>query len=466
MFDQGIDPKGTFGNSAALELSLSSLMSMLSSRGISKVYWKPLSPNDNSKNQIYLGGDYSSLNVIPVASFQAITSVSAGPELKPGRQLMQGKLLFSWIDWLGRIHPAPGAKLILYPQYPEVRLSGFLQGCDVKASEWMDVAKQGRSLGRHLLIGVHPEGYCVSYLAVPGSRISNELAQRQLTVDEPLLRELALDAGVIVTAQSAREKLLSELIRIHRASPISGKRIDPKSGRQIPYQASNGAGYTLEAELGISPNGYAEPDFEGWEVKAHSGSAVTLMTPEPTGGIYKSRGVDFFIRRYGYPDKNGKPDRLNFGGIHRLGERQQSTGLTMVFRGYEAGSMKMDPFGGICLVDDQGELAAEWGFSKLLEHWNRKHAMAAYVPYERMVDEKGRRYFFGSEIALGAGTDFLRFLGAIALQAIYFDPGIKLVGIKSERPDIKRRSQFRISFKSLCALYAKWEVVELRGVVE
>ncbi|WP_425294886.1 MvaI/BcnI family restriction endonuclease [Neomesorhizobium albiziae] len=44
----------------------------------------------------------------------------------------------------------------------------------------------------------------------------------------------------------------------------------------------------------MSPNGYAEPDFVGWEVKQYgvnnftayrAESPVTLMTPEPTGGF-------------------------------------------------------------------------------------------------------------------------------------------------------------------------------------
>jgi hypothetical protein len=64
-----------------------------------------------------------------------------------------------------------------------------------------------------------------------------------------------------------------------------------------------------------------------------SGTAITLMTPEPTGGFYKERGVEAFIRKFGYPDKNDRPDRLNFGGIHRAGERQPSTGLTLRLTG-------------------------------------------------------------------------------------------------------------------------------------
>lgn len=54
-----------------------------------------------------------------------------------------------------------------------------------------------------------------------------------------------------------------------------------------------------------------EPDFRGWEVKQHSvtnfpradsGTAITLMTPEPTDGFYKDRGVEAFIRWFGSPD--------------------------------------------------------------------------------------------------------------------------------------------------------------------
>ena len=71
-------------------------------------------------------------------------------------------------------------------------------------------------------------------------------------------------------------------------------------------------------ELGISPNGYADPDFMGWEVKQYgvsdftsyrAKSPVTLMTPEPTGGLYRDEGVDAFLRRYGYADKSGKSTR-------------------------------------------------------------------------------------------------------------------------------------------------------------
>ena len=99
------------------------------------------------------------------------------------------------------------------------------------------------------------------------------------------------------------------------------------AGVPEPCSARNGGGYTLEAELGISPNGYAEPDFMGWEVKQYgvrdferytAKRPVTLMTPEPTGGVYRDEGVEVFLHRFGYPDKAGKAGRINFGGVLQI----------------------------------------------------------------------------------------------------------------------------------------------------
>src|SRR5690606_33980141 len=125
------------------------------------------------------------------------------------------------------------------------------------------------------------------------------------------------------STKSPKDILLDELRRIYELSWIASQKL-AKDGRKRPYAARNGGGYTLEAELGITPNGVSEPDFMGWEVKQYGvgnftkflpKSPVTLMTPEPTGGFYKDSGPIEFVRRYGYPDKSGKPDRLNFGGV-------------------------------------------------------------------------------------------------------------------------------------------------------
>jgi len=125
----------------------------------------------------------------------------------------------------------------------------------------------------------------------------------------------------------------------------------------------------LEAELGIAKNSSGEPDFLGWEVKQfavedferiESAKPITMMTPEPecwrtaTSGFYKDADVAAFIRKFGYADKNDKPDRLNFGGRHVVGQRCPPTGLTMQLVGFGAATGKItDANGEIALVSDR-----------------------------------------------------------------------------------------------------------------
>lgn len=91
---------------------------------------------------------------------------------------------------------------------------------------------------------------------------------------------------------------------------IDSKRLD-RDGNILACNAPNCGGYTLEAELGIIPNGYSAPDFLGWEIKQFgvkkftriNNAIITLMTPEPNGGIYKNEGIEYFLKHYGYADK-------------------------------------------------------------------------------------------------------------------------------------------------------------------
>jgi hypothetical protein len=145
------------------------------------------------------------------------------------------------------------------------------------------------------------------------------------------------------------------------------------------------------------------------------------------------------VRKFGYPDKNQQPDRLNFGGIYRVGERQSSTSPTMELTGYDAARSRItDSSGTIVLVSDAGELAAVWPFSGLLAHWSRKHTPAAYVPSMRRVEPRWQ-YASGNRVRLAQRTDPLRLLAALARGAVYYDPGIKLEHA-SGAAEVKRRS--------------------------
>jgi hypothetical protein len=437
-----------------LVASLGQLLDLMRHHGASRIYAKKLAPNDNSKNQVYLGGDFSALNIIPHGEIYTDDAGVAGAV----RDRAKAPIRFSWIDGYGR-HDAPNTGLILYPKYPEVRLSGFLLGSRGAPKEIMRV----RDAGRVLILGITAEGEVLGYAAAAEHPVARELNARDWPTIGVFL-ELPL---TLERAESPRDRLLSELRRICELQWIASQKL-ARDGTKAPYAARNGGGYTLEAELGITPNGYAEPDFMGWEVKQYGvtdfiafrpRSPVTLMTPEPTGGIYRTEGVAEFLKQFGYPDQTGVPDRFNFGGRYDCKrDANHLTGLRMVLTGYnEASGMMTDLNGGMSLIDANDAVAASWTFKGLMAHWNRKHAQAAYVP--SLFRTPPPEYSYGGQVLLCEQTDFLLFLKAFASGTVYYDPAIKLENASSPAPQIKRRSQFRVAHADLTALYKRHESV-------
>lgn len=432
---------------------LKELIGHMQDHQVHTLVYKRLAPNDNSKNQVYLGGNYSALQLLP---FGNVYPDKSRKDSK--RDRYKADLSFEWMDDKGILFAAPNAQLILYPKYPEVRLSGFLKGSKKAPSGYLGV----RDEGRVLILGITKDRRIIGHMLGPQNPMSRELDSFDNV--EGIFNFIYQETN----NEENKRQLLDRLREIHEMGWVNSCKLN-STGDLLPYKAQNGGGYTLEALLGVVPNGVNEPDFLGWEIKQHntrldnplSGGAITLMTPEPTGGIYKSSGVVSFIRQFGYPDKSGKPDRMNFGGIHKFCERQAGTGLTLLLSGYDqdAGNI-IDIYGGIKLISDEGEEAAVWHFSNLLEKWNRKHAQTAYVPSDKQVIDKGNQYRYGNSVALGIGTDFSKFLSAIAKQSIYYDPGIKVENI-STTPRAKKRSQFRIRPPLIPDLYREIELVEL-----
>lgn len=421
---------------------------------------KYLAPNDNSKNQIYLGGGFEALNQIPMTDIERDTSVQAGSKKDRFKSLID----FYWITDGGRLHPAPFANLILYPRYPEVRLSGILKGLP-KGNQNNLVASRGTD--RILCLGISRSGKVLAWIgrttAGLGQEIDN-IIKAQAPEIEGVFHRVAVRRDHRVEGD-----LFARLWSIHQSGWIDSKRLD-SHGKILPCRGTNCGGYTLEAELGISPNGRSEPDYDGWEIKQFSvkdlakprGGAITLMTPEPDGGDYVRMGLIEFVRTYGYPDKLGRPDRLNFGGIHRYGHVAESTNLKLELPGYNPATNKLERTdGSISLTLPSGHVAASWSFEALLKHWNRKHARAVYVPGTKR-DTPSRQYHYGSLIYIGVGTDFGRFLHAVGRGAVYYDPGIKVVHPDAPKPDWKKRSQLRVAFKNLGTLYRDYAALDLR----
>jgi MvaI/BcnI restriction endonuclease family len=436
--------------------SLAQLLDLMRNHGALRIYAKKLAPNDNSKNQVYLGGDFSALNIIPHHDIVIDTSEKAGSK----QDRPKADVDFSWLDENG-MHRAPDAKLILYPDYPEVRMSGFLKNCPAAPSNVMTV----RDVGRILLFGITREGMLLGYAVAADDQIAKELnAGNWATLG------VFLELPLSLTQADPKRLLLAELRRVFAQQWVTSQKLE-KDGTKKAYRARNGGGYTLEAELGIIPNGYAEPDFMGWEVKQYGvkdfkkflpKSAVTLMTPEPTGGIYRSAGITEFMQRFGYADKNAVADRINFGGIYQCTKPayHTDTGLRMTLSGFDALKGQITNLdGGLELIDASGEIAARWGFAGLMKHWNKKHAQAAYVP--SIFRDPPPEYAFGSRILLCERTDFILFLKAFSAGLIVYDPGIKMENASADKPIFKKRSQFRVKHRQLTELYHTHEYVDL-----
>jgi hypothetical protein len=446
-------------STASRGIVLDNLFQMFRDRGVVRLFIKRLAPNDNSKNQIYLGGDFSVLGVLPSGDLAKSPSTS----LKPGRrnrQILKAPIRLTWLDSAGKAYPAPHSQLILYPQYPEVRLSGVVQGSGAPISTWLDSDRDGRTPGRILFIGVSTNGDVTGYLTAPDSGLDRQLDAVSVIGTFGALVELEfLRADPLGT-------LLAQLRRIHDLGWITGKRLQTP-GKFVPCDGQNCGGYTLEAELGVQPNGLAEPDYLGWEIKTFTvrefdgtGSAViTVMTPEPDGGIYCDRGPETFVRTFGYPDRKGRPDRINFGGVHKFGLKHPRTGLQLVLTGYDTNAKKiLDVDGGIELTAGY-ECTASWSYKKLIQHWKAKHEKAAYVPNTAKLGPP-RSYWFADSVGLGEGAEFDRLLLALALGNLYYDPSLKLVGASSRAPVLKRRNQFRIKYRHVGDLYSVFRQTE------
>ena len=439
--------------------NLSSLLNLMKSHGANRFYAKKLAPNDNAKNQVYLGGNFSALNIIPYNNLHTDSEDIAGSK----RDRAKADISFYWVDENG-LFKAPEAKLILYPRYPEVRMSGFLKGCRNAPSDVMNV----RDEGRVLFLGITLDGNVLGFAAGADHPLARSIQTMSNLNETGVFLEVPQEPG----KSNSKLQLLEKLTAIYSKGWIVSKKIGP-DGLSTFYTAGNGGGYTLESELGISPNGYSEPDYLGWEVKQYGvedfenytpKSPITLMTPEPTGGIYKTKGVPEFLRLYGYPDKKGRSGRTNFGGNYRINSPfHPETKLQLRLTGYDSTNGKITDLknGGIALYSQEDEIAAIWHFPGIMKHWTRKHAQAVYVPSKRNNEIQPPHYSFGNRILLCEETDFFLFLKAVSNGIVYYDPGIKMEE-KSGKHSLKRRSQFRVKYSDIPFLYQKSEITFLK----
>ena len=111
-----------------------------------------------------------------------------------------------------------------------------------------------RLAGRILFLAVSRNGTVLGYVASPKSLIANEFH----SIASPKAHGIFTVIDLVQNL-SGKQKLILQLKRIHELGWIKSRRLD-SYGSYMACESSNCGGYTLEAELGIIPNGRSEPD--------------------------------------------------------------------------------------------------------------------------------------------------------------------------------------------------------------
>lgn len=174
--------------------SLGAALLRMKNLGARRFFFKTLQENDNSKQQIYVSDRPDNLSLLHTSwVFDAESSTP------------KASIDFHWITPSDTCL-APHAKLIFYPNYPEVRLSGLLQGSRLAPRDYMKPipkALRQQQEDRVLLMGVTPEGTVLGHLALPNSPtfIQTRNFQGELLITEI---EIGSDGEVLASTVNAK----------------------------------------------------------------------------------------------------------------------------------------------------------------------------------------------------------------------------------------------------------------------
>lgn len=451
--------------------SVAHIQSLLEGFGVDKMLLKVLPKNANDKNQVYLLRSLVGLHAtfdMTISERAASTSLTKARS-KPGDNIPEATFNnFKWVDTNGKLIRAKNVKAIVYTQYPEVRLSGFITDQNTMPSS-LSVAytKKHPEAKRLLVLGRTPGGGCLAFMFVG--------------FDDTLEQEIAALPGfdgsrvckTLNIPQRYSQKLFAQLRADVMGRAHSGFRLNVK-GERIPFDGTQVCGYTLEGLLGIVPNSSKEGDLYGIELKTHTMPKVTLFTTEPDFGLYVDN-FELMITTYGYESSKGE---WRLTGIHRANAPCTKSGLTLRVREYRAVqpenaksdwirdecgeriSFPYDPSTSltskmnaveVVLVDDAGVVAAGWSLERLMNNWGAKHNEVVYLSAEKSPNSNAEdlakgfthQVLFATEVIWCRGTSAELLLKALSDGVIYLDPGHKFVA--NDRSKNKRRCQWRIN---------------------
>jgi hypothetical protein len=445
--------------------TLKDLIPEFQHHGVSELLIKPLKKNHNDKNQIYSGTDFRPLFPIFDMSFSfrgPSTSAKKNGRNK-NRPIPEAVFSdFSWATVAGGLERVPSAKMIVYPQYPETRLSGFQTNQnEMPPALSVSFTKQALAVPRYLVLGRRGAGAVVAFMVVdPGAQFRDDV--------EALPHAPGSRSWKHFKLKSAFNTRLFQQLAISANTTLPGCRLTAE-GKTVPFNGTQVCGYTLEHALDLRPNSSKFGDFEGIELKTHTQKKVTLFTPEPDMGLYHD---DFgaFMTEYGYEDR---PGQFRLTGVHKVDVPCAKTGLTLKVINHTRGetlAAKADSDVHVGLVAPDGALAAGWSLERILNSWNAKHNEAVYIAAakspckEEDLLREGYKFTvrFHDRVMWCRDTSAEQLFEALYNGTLFLDPAPKYCPANPKLN--KRRSQWRVNDIAITAkdLYTHVEFVDLK----
>lgn len=419
--------------------TLESLTKHFSKLGCNTLIGKALSKEDDSKHQIFLSSVAPLAQLLPGdLETRGVSSSTTKRLSDSGSRIFSLRLDFDWVQANGIQENAREAKIIEYPQYPEVRFSGFLKGCK-QPPRCLSGTKQLEY------------GQRVMFLGIAGRKIFGTIATSffspQIVTEFGRLKPWALanTFSVIPLGRfdpSDRSRLLSEVGALC-GTAHQPQVLDPGADlpRLVPWTTQS-AGWTLEALLGVPRNSARSPDKFGYEIKAVGSGKVSLITTEPDFGLRHDLGLGEFLHKHG-AEAAGDPDKRVFNGIHRAWEVNSKTNAILEITGWNRDSNRPSGEGNLGVVlRDAGndEILSGWSIEKLAHHWVKKHSAAFYLEALKQGAVGFETIMYGPSALLGEGTSIEKFLRLVSAGTIFLDPGDSLKGGKTHA-----RTQWRIN---------------------
>jgi MvaI/BcnI restriction endonuclease family len=440
---------------------------LFSQHGVTQVFVKYLAPKqDNEKNQINLGRGLDGVaNLFPSELIEREASTSTKKvHSNAGAPIVEAKLDLHWLSNDGSLHSAPHAKIIDYFQYPEVRISGFLKGCDA-APDALRRRNQSKYGQRILLLGVADARRTIGMvLTEANDPLVAEFPDLPALPIRRLLKVMVFGEG---TGQSPRDLLHRELSAIHAMAWQPSITLKPGDVRPVPFKGNQGGGYTLEALLSVPRNAEAAPDKYGYEIKSFTkGKKISLMTPTADAGYEGDNSFRDFMSEYGTARDDGS---VALSGVYRCNQPNKKTGFVMRIEGYDSinDTLAEDTkFIRVVIRDEVNDIdVSAWSFSKLASKWSKKHASACYVPRDRRIHDSESAhdfdYHFRDHAYFCEGTSIRRLFRAIHEGSVFYDPAHRIYADGKA----KQRPQWRMNTtrfeKTLADLYSEVAIVQL-----